>query len=716
VGRGAEELALAPGEWWCDVAAFEEAADAGRHAAALALYRGDLLDGLFISGAPEFERWLERERTRLRTRAAATAWGLADAAESAGVTVDALQYGRRAVALSPDDETAVRRLIGLLDRLGDRAGALHAYSDLARQLSADFAAEPAAETKALIEAVRQRVARMSGPGAPVIAVPATEQRRRRVGRLIAVAALALLAVGAGTLEHWRALPVGTTSRPAYDRYAEGAVAYAHGDFVAARRAFELALVQDTGFALAAYYAALSAGMQNDNTGYTRHYTRALRLADHARGNERLLIRATWADRQGEPDALALAESLAARFPAEPAGHLLLGRALLASGDFLGAIPHLRIAAAADSASLLPGAPGPCQACGAIDATWYAYAMADSQTSAEQVVREWVRRQPASADAWHHLAMALEIENRLDEALAANHTAAGLRAADIDDAVLPGVFAIRGGRFAEADRLLRRLSNDSSVGIRQEAHWDLVLSLRNQGRLRDALVEAHRFRAGAEVSGPNVGAGVLEAQVLFELGRMRAAAALFDSIATTPPHPYSPARTARDRAWYFTHAATALAAAGDTARLRILADSIEAAGERSNFGRDHLLHHHVRGLLLAARGRPADAAAEFRLANFSWTGGFSRNNLELGSALLRLGRPAEALVPLEAALHGPQEASGLYCTFAELHLALARAFDAAQLQDSAAAHYRWVVAAWVHADPEFRARRAEAQRRLSALGG
>jgi len=210
--------------------------------------------------------------------------------------------------------------------------------------------------------------------------------------------------------------------------------------------------------------------------------------------------------------------------------------------------------------------------------------------------------------------------------------------------------------------------------------------------------------------------VLEAQVLFELGRMRSAAALFDSIASTPPHPYSPARTARDRAWYFTHAATALAAARDTARLGVLADSIEAAGERSNFGRDHLLHHHVRGLLLAARGRPAEAVAEYRLANFSWTGGFSRNNLELGSALLRLGRPAEALVPLQAALHGPQEASGLYCTFAELHLALARAFDAALARDSAAAHYRWVVRAWAHADPEFQARRGEARRRLAALGG
>ncbi|HEY6809176.1 MAG TPA: BTAD domain-containing putative transcriptional regulator [Gemmatimonadales bacterium] len=716
VGRGAEDLALGPAEWWCDVVAFEEAADAGRHAAALALYRGDLLDGLFISGAPEFERWVERERARLRARAAAAAWALADAAESAGVTGDALQLGRRAVALSPDDESAVRRLIALLDRVGDRAGALHAYADLSRQLAADFAAEPAAETQALIEAVRQRVARISGPevAAPVYPVP--RPAPRRVARLVTVAGLALVAIGAGTLQRWRALPVGTTSRPAYDRYQEGAAAYAHGDFVAAQRAFELALVQDTGFALAAYYAALSAGVQNDNAGYTHHYARALRLAEHARRNERLLIRATWADRQGEPDALALAESLAASFPNEPAGHDLLGRALLASGDFLGAIPHLAIAAAADSLSLRPGAPGPCQACGALDGAWFAYFMADSLGAAERVARDWVRRQPASADAWHHLAMALEDQNRLDEALAANRTAGSLRTADISDAVFPGILAIRGGRFAEADRLLRRLTADSSPGIRQEAHWNLVTSLRNQGRLGEALVEAHRFRAGAGPVPGNLGAGVLEAQVLFEMGRPREAAALFDSIAAQPPHPYSPARAARDRAWYLTHTASALAAAGDTARLAALADSIESTGARSNFGRDHLLHHHVRGLLLQARGRLAEAAGEFRLANYSWTGGFTRNSFELAAVLLRMGRPAEALEPLQGALHGPQEASALYCTLADVHWEIARAFDAARRPDSAAAHYRWVVAAWAHADPVVRARRHEAQRRLAALGG
>ena len=61
-----EEIGLDRTAFWCDAVAFEAALDAGKVAEALALYRGDLLDGFFISDAPEFERWLETERERLR--------------------------------------------------------------------------------------------------------------------------------------------------------------------------------------------------------------------------------------------------------------------------------------------------------------------------------------------------------------------------------------------------------------------------------------------------------------------------------------------------------------------------------------------------------------------------------------------------------------------------------------------------------------------------
>src|SRR2546425_89381 len=49
----------------CDVAEFDRAVAAGRLTEALDLYRGELLEGFFISGAPDLERWQGDERRRL---------------------------------------------------------------------------------------------------------------------------------------------------------------------------------------------------------------------------------------------------------------------------------------------------------------------------------------------------------------------------------------------------------------------------------------------------------------------------------------------------------------------------------------------------------------------------------------------------------------------------------------------------------------------------
>src|SRR3970282_1656757 len=60
--RGDEEIALAPNALTCDALECEHAFATGDFAGALAIYRGPLLDGFFIAGAPEFERWLDGER------------------------------------------------------------------------------------------------------------------------------------------------------------------------------------------------------------------------------------------------------------------------------------------------------------------------------------------------------------------------------------------------------------------------------------------------------------------------------------------------------------------------------------------------------------------------------------------------------------------------------------------------------------------------------
>jgi DNA-binding SARP family transcriptional activator len=154
VSRG-DEIAVLERDVWCDVRAFDRALGAGHVANALDLYRGDLLPGLFISNAPQFERWLEDERTQLRAQAAEAAWALAGRLERDRDADCAAHWARWAYRLIPDDERALRRLIALLGRLGDRSGAVQAYEQFARRLQREYNVTPSAETQAIVNGVRQ---------------------------------------------------------------------------------------------------------------------------------------------------------------------------------------------------------------------------------------------------------------------------------------------------------------------------------------------------------------------------------------------------------------------------------------------------------------------------------------------------------------------------------------------------------------------------------
>ena len=152
--RGNDEVGLATGGVCCDVAAFEASLDGGQPGDALALYRGDLLDGFFIAGAPRFEQWVERERARLRDRAADGAWALADRVAAAGDALAAERWARTAVGLLPGDEVVARRFMNFLRQLGDGAAAIRAYEALAFELATQYSLQPSAETRALADAIR----------------------------------------------------------------------------------------------------------------------------------------------------------------------------------------------------------------------------------------------------------------------------------------------------------------------------------------------------------------------------------------------------------------------------------------------------------------------------------------------------------------------------------------------------------------------------------
>jgi DNA-binding SARP family transcriptional activator len=860
VSRGDEEIGVAADLLWCDAVAFQESVDRGHAQDALDLYRGDLLPGFFISDAsPDFETWLDTERTRLRRLAAVTAWKLAEAAENVGNATEAALRGRDAVRLAPDDEAGVRRLIGLLDRLGDRAGALRAYDSFAQWSRNEFDLEPAPETRVLMESVRARSEATLLATAAVASAPGSESNienshserqdaapqsgRRRWATTIAVAAVGLigvatllphksadstplLAVGwvenqAGTAsaeaarlipgllatdlsrvrglavvsdarlyevlgqlggrqdnpqvitdaarragadqlvqgvlyrrsEGWRldlrrsdlrsgvvreaytvegadvfdltdrataiiarsfsldapSSPLaqsGTGSLAARRLYEEGLRALFRGESRGAHDLFAASLGEDSTFAMAAYYAGVT-GESYDAHGARRYFAQSIRMADRAPERDRLLIKVA-TQFSDHAVSLAAAETLASRFPSEPTGHLALGTLRFAAGDFLSAIPHARRGLVMDSLSLKGKAPL-CRACEAYALMANAYISADSLPAAERTVQDWISRQPSSSVAWNFLSVVLSCAAQYERARAALHEAEKLQPSP--GAVYRQVeIAIHAGDYFEADRLLRaRLNYDARDA---DALWYLGISLRNQGRLREAIYLAERERA---LSDPR--ARLAHGQVLFELGRFREAAAEFDSVA----HFFGPTgpmvtrgASARHVSWNLTHTATALAAAGDTAALQTLSDSIEGVARYSSYGRDWRLPDHVRGLSWLARGQLERAAQSFRAAIFSPTVGYTRTNFELARVLVALGRPTEAVSVLQPALRGAIEASNYYVTRTELHELLARSFQLANQRDSAAAHYRAVIAAWSEGDPPFRARADTARNRLAVL--
>src|SRR5213082_1933162 len=154
--RGEEEVGTKEEGISCDVREFETALEAGQAEQALELYRGSLFNGFHVSEVPEFERWLDEERERVRRRACEGAQLLIDRDQTARNLVGAARWAQRLTELSPFDESAVQRLVELLDRAGDRAGAVRAYQEFARRLGRDLEVEPSAATRLVMEGIRTR--------------------------------------------------------------------------------------------------------------------------------------------------------------------------------------------------------------------------------------------------------------------------------------------------------------------------------------------------------------------------------------------------------------------------------------------------------------------------------------------------------------------------------------------------------------------------------
>ncbi len=155
-GSGEEELWLDSAAIHVDFADLTSALDGGDVSPWLALPSLELLPGLHVPDAPAFEEWLDALRHSLDTRIVRGVSALADTAERGGDFPRAVIAARAATRIARADEVAMRRLISLLDRSGDRGGALAEFESFERWLGEQFEATPSPETIALVQRVRGR--------------------------------------------------------------------------------------------------------------------------------------------------------------------------------------------------------------------------------------------------------------------------------------------------------------------------------------------------------------------------------------------------------------------------------------------------------------------------------------------------------------------------------------------------------------------------------
>lgn len=152
--RGDTDVGVDPRIVSCDAFEFEDAIERGELALALELYQGPLLEGVFPDSAA-IQHWLDERREFYRSAAADAAWALAERYESAsGDLTSAARWARRAAKLAGSDERRLRRVMELLRRAGDVAGAIAVYTDFVRYLERDLNVQPSRATIELAESIR----------------------------------------------------------------------------------------------------------------------------------------------------------------------------------------------------------------------------------------------------------------------------------------------------------------------------------------------------------------------------------------------------------------------------------------------------------------------------------------------------------------------------------------------------------------------------------
>lgn len=183
-----EAVALAPGAG-CDVVDFLAALAAHDRVAALAAWRGPLMDGFDLAESEEFDRWLVVLRDDLTRQFCAAAQAHAVACEAAGDARGALALHARLMAHDPLQESHYTSAMRLHYLLGERGRALELYERCRATLMKELGLQPLPETAALAERIRA-ADQMTPLAAASAAAGVTQFAPPLVGRAAELARLA----------------------------------------------------------------------------------------------------------------------------------------------------------------------------------------------------------------------------------------------------------------------------------------------------------------------------------------------------------------------------------------------------------------------------------------------------------------------------------------------------------------------------------------------
>jgi DNA-binding SARP family transcriptional activator/TolB-like protein/Flp pilus assembly protein TadD len=201
---GTTSLRLNPEVIRCDASDFQSALAAKKLDSAVALYAGEFLDGVHLTGNDEFERWVDRERSVLAVQHASALETLATAAEAKKEYQESVGWWRRLAAVDSLSARVALHYMTALALAGDSEAAIRHGELYERIVYAELGGKPDPDIARLVADIRSgRISKQRPSAKEMVAdeevsseppshpVKAWRGNRRRVG----VFAASLVAFG-----------------------------------------------------------------------------------------------------------------------------------------------------------------------------------------------------------------------------------------------------------------------------------------------------------------------------------------------------------------------------------------------------------------------------------------------------------------------------------------------------------------------------------------